>query len=144
MYLVPLVSPGERPTSFGLQVIRDEYREQVHSACTCLIAARIKASFCLPLIEAARHGIPIVARDIPVFCEVTGDCAFYSSGDTLRGLATALKTWLGAEIPIQRMSERKALPNSFRSSLKTEPTSILVPTPSQPKQNQSLFGNIFN
>ena len=59
-----LGSPGERPTPFRLQGISDEYLEQVYAASTCLIAASINEGFGLPLIEAARHGIPIVARDI--------------------------------------------------------------------------------
>lgn len=35
----PLGSPGERPTSFGLQGISDEYLEKVYAVATCLIAA---------------------------------------------------------------------------------------------------------
>jgi glycosyltransferase involved in cell wall biosynthesis len=80
---------------FWLQGISDEYLEQVYAASTCLIAASINEGFGLPIIEAARHKIPIVARDIPVFREVAGDCAFYFTGDTPQDMASSLKAWLG-------------------------------------------------
>ena len=40
-------------------------------------------------------GMPIVARDIPVFREVAGDAAFYFQGDSAAALADALRTWMG-------------------------------------------------
>ncbi|HCJ51104.1 MAG TPA: glycosyl transferase family 1, partial [Gallionella sp.] len=80
---------------FWLQGISDEYLEQIYAASTCLIAASLNEGFGLSLIEAARHGIPIIARDITVFREVAGDCAFYFTGETPRDLATALKAWTG-------------------------------------------------
>lgn len=79
---------------FWLQGISDEYLEQIYLASTCLVAASINEGFGLPLIEAARHGLPIVARDIPVFREVAGDAAFYFSGNTAVELAQALIAWL--------------------------------------------------
>ncbi|MDR0183430.1 glycosyltransferase family 4 protein [Lysobacter arvi] len=44
---------------------------------TALLAASIGEGYGLPLIEAARHGLPVIARDIPVFREVMGDSAQY-------------------------------------------------------------------
>lgn len=79
---------------FWLQGISDEYLDQVYDASACLIAASINEGFGLPLIEAARHGKPIVARDIPVFREVAGEAAFYFNGDTAVELAQALTSWL--------------------------------------------------
>ncbi len=79
---------------YWLQGISDEYLQKVYTASACLIAASINEGFGLPLIEAARHGIPIVARDIPVFHEVAGECAFYFAGDTHHELANSLKIWL--------------------------------------------------
>jgi glycosyltransferase involved in cell wall biosynthesis len=83
---------------FWLQGISDEYLEKVYAASTCLIAASVNEGFGLSLIEAARHSVPIVARDIPVFREVADDCAFYFSGNTALDLATSLKTWLGLHL----------------------------------------------
>lgn len=79
---------------FWLSGISDEYLEKVYAASTCLIAASYGEGFGLPLIEAARHGLPIFARDIPVFHEVAGASAFYFKGETALELADALKTWL--------------------------------------------------
>ena len=79
---------------FWLEGISDEYLERVYDACDCLIAASEDEGFGLPLIEAAQHELPIIARDIPVFREVAGDCAYYFSGRDARSLAEAVKHWL--------------------------------------------------
>lgn len=77
-----------------LEGISDEYLEKVYAASTCLIAASLNEGFGLSLIEAARHGIPIIARDVPVFREVAGDHADYFQGETSQDLAAALNIWL--------------------------------------------------
>lgn len=78
---------------FWLQGISDAYLEQVYTSSTCLIAASLNEGFGLSLVEAARHGIPIVARDIPVFREVASECAYYFSGNTPQDLAAAINEW---------------------------------------------------
>lgn len=90
--------PEQGRRLFWLQGISDEYLEKIYAASTCLIAASINEGFGLPLIEAARHGLPIIARDIPVFREVAGAAAFYFSGDTAAALAEALQGWLGLHV----------------------------------------------
>ncbi len=52
--------------------------------------------FGLPLIEAAQHRLPILARDLPVFREVAREHAAYFSGTSPQALAEALETWLAA------------------------------------------------
>lgn len=79
---------------FWLQGISDEYLEKVYAAATCLIAASLNEGFGLSLVEAARHGIPIIARDIPVFREVAGEHAFYFEGESAENLAASLISWL--------------------------------------------------
>lgn len=66
---------------FWLAGISDEYLEKVYNACTCLVAASYGEGFGLPLIEAAQVGMPIIARDIPVFREVAGEHATYMPPD---------------------------------------------------------------
>lgn len=78
-----------------LKGISDEYLEKVYAASTCLIAASIGEGFGLPLIEAAQHQVPILARDIPVFKEVAQGYAFYFTGDQPNDLAQAVIAWLG-------------------------------------------------
>jgi len=62
---------------FWLSGISDLALDKVYDACDCLIAASYGEGFGLPIIEAAQHDLPIIARDIPVFREVAGDNAFY-------------------------------------------------------------------
>lgn len=59
----------------------DEYLDQIYGAATCLIVASKGEGFGLPLIEAAQKGLPIIARDIPVFREVAAEHALYFDGD---------------------------------------------------------------
>ena len=79
---------------FWLEGISDEYLEKIYPCCVALIAASEGEGFGLPLIEAARHNIPVIARDIPVFREVGGDGAHYFVADTPTKLAQALQDWL--------------------------------------------------
>jgi len=79
---------------FWLEGISDEYLEKVYAASTCLIAASEGEGFGLPLIEAAQHKLPIIARDIPVFREVAGKHAFYFDGKANSELATVIQDWL--------------------------------------------------
>lgn len=73
----------------------DELLQQIYVSSTALMAASFSEGFGLPLIEAARHGVPIIARDIPVFREVAGQHAYYFRGDSPEEIAASLKEWLG-------------------------------------------------
>lgn len=77
--------------------ISDEYLEKVYAASACLIAASEGEGFGLPLIEAARHKLPIIARDIPVFREIAGEHAFYFDGLSPDRLAAAVEEWLALD-----------------------------------------------
>ena len=87
-------SPELGKNLFWLEGISDEYLEKIYAASSCLIAASEGEGFGLPLIEAARHKLPILARDIPVFREVAGDHAAYFSGLAPEDLARAVRDWL--------------------------------------------------
>lgn len=78
---------------FWLEGISDEYLEKVYTVSTCLIVASEGEGFGLPLIEAARRKLPIIARDIPVFREVAGEHACYFSGLKARDLADVIEIW---------------------------------------------------
>ncbi len=79
---------------FWLEGISDEYLEKIYATSTCLIAASEGEGFGLPLIEAAQHKLPIIARDIPVFHEVAGNYCFYFTGNEPIDLAQAIKSWI--------------------------------------------------
>lgn len=80
---------------FWLEVIDDGYLTAVYKASACLLAASYDEGFGLPLVEAARHGLPILARDIPVFREVAQDNAVYfPNTDSPHRMADAIQEWL--------------------------------------------------
>lgn len=79
---------------FWLEGISDEYLEAVYASASALIAASEDEGFGLPLIEAAQHGLPIIARDIPVFREVAGNNAFYFTDTSVDVIAASLHIWL--------------------------------------------------
>ena len=78
---------------FWLEGISDEYLEKVYAASCCLIAASEGEGFGLPLIEAAQHKLPVIARDISVFREVSGEHAFFFHGLKPIDLADAIHKW---------------------------------------------------
>jgi glycosyltransferase involved in cell wall biosynthesis len=79
---------------FWVQGGSDEYLEKIYQASTCLIAASHGEGYGLPLIEAAQHGVPIIARDIPVFREVCGPHAHYFDGHSAARISGAVADWL--------------------------------------------------
>lgn len=90
------VHPERGRRLFWLEGCSDEYLKKIYEASSCLIAPSEGEGFGLPLIEAAQYGVPIIARDIPVFREVAGEHAFYFSEASAAGLATAIERWLAA------------------------------------------------
>ena len=79
---------------FWMQDASDAMLDRVYARARLLLAASLGEGFGLPLVEAARHGLPIVARDLPVFREVAGEHAYYFSGTSADDLPTALTAWL--------------------------------------------------
>lgn len=77
-----------------LDGISDEYLEHVYTASSALLAPSMGAGFGLLLIKAAQQGLPIIARDIPVFREVAGRHAYYFEGLSPADLANAIRDWL--------------------------------------------------
>lgn len=79
---------------FWLEGISDQYLKEVYAVCSCLIAASEGEGFGLPLIEAAQHDLPVIARDLPVFQEVAGQSAMFFSGLEPVSLASVVNRWL--------------------------------------------------
>ncbi|TAM97405.1 MAG: glycosyltransferase family 1 protein [Rhodanobacteraceae bacterium] len=78
---------------FWFSGISDDMLETVYAASSVLLAASFGEGFGLPLIEAAQHGLPILARDLPVFREVAGDAAVYFDAIDAEALARAITAW---------------------------------------------------
>lgn len=83
---------------FWLQKSSDEYLEKIYAKSTALIIASEGEGFGLPLVEAAQHNLPIIARDIPVFREIASDNAFYFQGTSPDELAMDIKYWLNLKM----------------------------------------------
>lgn len=79
---------------FWLAGVSDEMLMKLYAGSSALLAPSEGEGFGLPLIEAAQHGIPIIARSIPVFREVAGEHAFYFDGLDAADLASAVVDWL--------------------------------------------------
>jgi len=86
--------PESKKRLFWLTSISDEFLEKIYDECAALLCASEGEGFGLPLIEAAQHKMPIIARDIDVFREVAGECAYYFKGMQPEELASAIEHWL--------------------------------------------------
>jgi glycosyltransferase involved in cell wall biosynthesis len=79
---------------YWLGFVSDDLLLSAYETCTALLAASFSEGFGLPLIEAAHHGLPIIARDIPIFREVASTYAFYFKNNDASDIAEAIKSWL--------------------------------------------------
>jgi glycosyltransferase involved in cell wall biosynthesis len=106
---------------FWFDAASDECLEDLYQCATCLIAASEGEGFGLPLIEAARHGVPMMARDIPVFREVAGEAACYFGGPESAALAPSVLEWLTLN-----EQGRAPLPNEMKWNTWAESAAQLV------------------
>jgi glycosyltransferase involved in cell wall biosynthesis len=101
----------------------DEFLDRLYTSTECLLAASYGEGFGLPLVEGARRGIPILARDIPVFREVAGGYANFFDSTGPVELADALSTWLKAHstgvAPVSRGVNTFSWSDGAKAILKT-------------------------
>ncbi len=79
---------------FWFKEASDELLLKLYQSCSEFLMASEGEGFGLPIVEAAQHGLPVIARDIPVFREVAGNHVFYFKGTTGPDLSNALSKWL--------------------------------------------------
>jgi hypothetical protein len=80
---------------FWFKKVSDEFLEQIYKSSACLIQASYIEGFGLPIVEAAKRGVPLILRNIPVFREIAGRNAFYFEDSTSeRIVSNAVKEWL--------------------------------------------------
>ena len=72
----------------------DELLQVLYAACRGVLVASHGEGFGLPLVEAALHDKPILARDLPVFRELCVPKISYFRGSTPEALTQALSEWL--------------------------------------------------
>ncbi|MCX7284510.1 MAG: glycosyltransferase family 1 protein [Novosphingobium sp.] len=82
----------------------DDVLSGLYRECAGLVGASLAEGFGLPLIEALAHGMPVLARDIPVFREVGGDLFDYFDDDAPAALGQSVRQWLAnPRIPTSEM-----------------------------------------
>jgi glycosyltransferase involved in cell wall biosynthesis len=64
-----------------LRAASDEDLTREYERADLLIMPSRGEGFGLPIVEALAHGVPVIARDIPVFRELLGDTDSYFSRD---------------------------------------------------------------
>ncbi|EKE17395.1 MAG: hypothetical protein ACD_10C00470G0004 [uncultured bacterium] len=111
---------------FWLQGVSDEYLEKIYAASTCLIAASEGEGFGLPLIEAAQQGLPIMARDIPVFREVAHQNATYFNGLNSDELARSIMGWLAQNPQGKALSPTRLACNTWQCAAQQLISAITV------------------
>jgi glycosyltransferase involved in cell wall biosynthesis len=65
--------------------------QSVYRRATLLLATSDREGFGLPVAEALAAGLPVIARDIPVFREVAGDAATFVDSTDPTGWAVAIR-----------------------------------------------------
>jgi glycosyltransferase involved in cell wall biosynthesis len=79
---------------FWFNAPSDSELEAIYLESKSLIAASFGEGYGLPIVEAAKRGLPVICRDIPVFHEVAGNSAFYFKGNSSDQVAKEIKHWL--------------------------------------------------
>lgn len=87
-------SPEHGRRLFWLPGASDEMLLKLYASSAALLAPSEGEGFGLPLIEAAQHNIPIIARNLPVFREVAGEHAYYFEGLAPHDLSDTVAKWL--------------------------------------------------
>jgi glycosyltransferase involved in cell wall biosynthesis len=78
---------------FWISEASDALLISAYEKASGLVAASYNEGFGLPIVEAARFGLPLFLRDIPVFREVAGGSATYFSSDTF-SISKQLEQWM--------------------------------------------------
>lgn len=77
-----------------LEHVTEDQLLKLYRTVTALLIASEGGGLALPLIEAARHDLPVIVRELPVSREIAGDHAFYFRDTDGRALADVLEAWL--------------------------------------------------
>ena len=78
---------------FWLSDISDEYLDLIYQNASALLMASYGEGFGLPIAEAARHHLPVIARKIPVFEELGGQNISYFEAQNGDQLGRYLCAW---------------------------------------------------
>ena len=71
--------------------VDDADLEGLYAAATCVTVPSLVEGFGLPVLEAMRRGVPVIASDIPVLREVGGDMAVFVDPCNVPDIADAIR-----------------------------------------------------
>jgi glycosyltransferase involved in cell wall biosynthesis len=114
---------------FWFDSVSDELLERLYAMSTALVVPSEAEGFGLPLVEAARHGTPVIARNLDVFREVAGEGAFYFDAENGAGLAAALRVWLDLHAKREAPDPRRIATLTWRASTGRFVDAVLRPDP---------------
>ena len=89
-----------------LGTIPYERLHHLYSTCDVYLTAAYAESFAHPLVEAMASGLPVVASDLPVHCEICGDAGAYFSRFSPEELAAKVLEIVNSPDQRSKMSAR--------------------------------------
>lgn len=87
-----------------LSTASDSLLSYLYGTADALIAASYGEGFGLPLVEARRRGLAVIARDIPVFREVCPDAEAFFASHTPKDLADVIVKWEASRMQVRDLS----------------------------------------
>jgi glycosyltransferase involved in cell wall biosynthesis len=106
---------GKRLFWFGDR-ISDASLDAIYRKASAVVLPSEAEGFGLPLVEAAVRGVPVVARDLPVFREIAGDNAYFFRAGSGAELAIALRSWMALSAKRQAPSPAGIKSRSWHDS----------------------------
>ncbi|CAD9226540.1 Glycosyl transferase, group 1 [Burkholderia cenocepacia] len=94
----------------------DAMLEQQYRSAHGVLMASEAEGFGLPLVEAARYGLPVLARNLPVFREIAGSHIEYFNAATAAELADELAGWTEKVRAGAAPDSRRIQPLTWRES----------------------------
>ncbi len=71
--------------------VDEDLLTRYYAHARCYVNTSLVEGFCLPILEAQSFGAPVIASDLPVLREVSGDAASFFPPDDEKALADALE-----------------------------------------------------
>lgn len=93
---------------YWIEDASDELLVSLYKRAVMLLMASESEGFGLPIVEALQHGLPVLARDLPVFREAAGDHASYWTGGA-ESLSHAISEKISASVPVEARQPVAAL-----------------------------------
>ncbi|WP_311268999.1 glycosyltransferase family 1 protein [Sphingobium sp. WCS2017Hpa-17] len=83
-----------------LSDVSDELLTALYNNAALVAVPSLGEGYGLPIVEALRHGRPVLARDLPVFRELQQPGLYYFQSDTPDALASSIMATIAADGPV--------------------------------------------